>query len=478
MVTSEEVRLELPIVDIRRRSNMRKRSSGYRGAVSDTVRVHGFWWGPGRARAGRLAVLVSVFMTLAVICRAGTQQVSKDIDDKDITTALSSEIRLDHVIDANTIDVEIQDGIVTLKGTVGSILEKERSVQIAESLVGVRAIVDRLRVNPRESRSDGEIEIDVESALTVDPAVEVSEVDAVVRRGTVTLTGSVDSWQEKELCAIVVKGVKGVREVRNHISVSYKSERPDHEIREEIEARLANDVLVDDGLIAVRVKDGKVTLNGTVGSLAEKVRARMDAWVGGVDSVEADGLAIEWWARDDMRRKSLSDSRDDSEIRKAVRDAFLYDPRVISFNPTVEVENGTVTLSGIVNNLAAREAAEQDARNVVGVWRVRNHLKVRPKAAPNEELETRIINAFRRDPFIDRWGHRCRRLLRLRLSLRKSRERLREDSGPRGSRSASRSVSDVINALVQIDRDVWTWKSDRAIRDDVREQLFWSPYVD
>ena len=65
---------------------------------------------------------------------------------------------------------------------------------------------------------------------------------------------------------------------------------------------------------------------------------------------------------------------------------------------------GTVTLKGVVDNLAARRAAEQDARNVIGVRRVKNYLKVRPDVIPtNEELETRVALALSNDPFVERW---------------------------------------------------------------------------
>ena len=92
--------------------------------------------------------------------------------------------------------------------------------------------------------------------------------------------------------------------------------------------------LVDSDLINVTVQDEKVSLSGTVGSLAEKDRARRDAWVGGVNSVESVvSSTYDWWARDQMRRRTRNVSRTDEEIREAVRDTFLYDPRVLIVQP-------------------------------------------------------------------------------------------------------------------------------------------------
>ena len=51
-----------------------------------------------------------------------------------------------------------------------------------------------------------------------------------------------------------------------------------------------------------------------------------------------------------------------------------------------------VTLRGILDNLRAKRAAEQVAESTVGVWRVKNYLKVRPVSLPpDEEIEKSIM---------------------------------------------------------------------------------------
>jgi len=111
---------------------------------------------------------------------------------------------------------------------------------------------------------------------------------------------------------------------------------------------------------------------------------------------------VESWARNDDMRENKYVSKSDDQIEKNILDAYFYDPRVYSFKPDVNSENGIVTLTGVVSNLKAREAAEQVAKNTVGVFSVRNYLKVRPVEVPsNQELETRIDNSWRRDPVVD-----------------------------------------------------------------------------
>jgi len=307
---------------------------------------------------------------------AAPAREEESVTDKEIVAAVESQLWTDEATDANRIDVNSLNGIVTLTGEADNILAKERAERICEVTVGVRGVVNRLDVEPLTVRTDTELRDAVKIALFSDPATEGYEVTVDANAGVVTLEGTVDSWQEKQLCSTVVKGVRGVREVENRIDVETRVARSDYEIKQEVEGRLANDVRVDDYLIEVEVENGKVALTGTVGSLQEKSLARMDSWVAGVRAVDVSDLEIKWWARDTMRRKDFFTSRGDDEIERAVKDAFLYDPRVLSFEPEVEVEDGIVTLTGTVDNWSELNAAENNAYDA-GAKRVNNRLVVR-----------------------------------------------------------------------------------------------------
>ncbi len=197
-------------------------------------------------------------------------------------------------------------------------------------------------------RTDAQISTDIVMALATDRATESYEIDVAVNDGVVTLTGTVESFAEKELAAKVAKGVRGVTGLTNDIDIDYEVERSDAEIKADIEKTLQWDTLVDDGLIDVQVDNGQVRLTGTVGSAAEKRQARYDAWVAGVESVNVEGLDVDRWARDEELRKDKYVAKSADEIKDAVKDALLFDPRVSSFDVSVDVVGSTVTLRGTV----------------------------------------------------------------------------------------------------------------------------------
>ena len=74
------------------------------------------------------------------------------------------------------------------------------------------------------------------------------------------------------------------------------------------------DIWLDASPIKVGATDGKITLTGSIGSAAEKTRARTLAWVMGVNDVDDQGLKVEPWLAEKMRQATDKRSRTDDEI--------------------------------------------------------------------------------------------------------------------------------------------------------------------
>lgn len=161
---------------------------------------------------------------------------SAALSDTRISQAVTDALVQDPGVNAALVDVETSDGIVTVSGSVNNILAKERATHVAEAVKGARAVVNTIDV-AAPLRSDREIQQDIEDAWLRDPATESYELSVTVNSGVATLTGTVDSWQEKQLSARVAKGVRGVKGILNNIDVSYDEERTDYEIKSEIRNR-------------------------------------------------------------------------------------------------------------------------------------------------------------------------------------------------------------------------------------------------
>ena len=343
--------------------------------------------------------LLSGAALLSVSLLGGEREL---IPDGEITLAVESELVSCDEVPSHRIDVETKDGVVGLSGWVNHLLAKRHAKRHVESLKGIRAVVNRLRVRP-SGLSDRRIRRNVVDALRNDPATEEYEINLSVNDGQVVLAGSVDSWAERFLAEEVVAGATGVTGIENRIEGASKVRRPDEEIKADIVGRLGASAWIDDGLIEIHVANGDVRLSGYVGSAAEKRRARIKAWVAGVESVSVDDLKVDWSLRDEMRRKSRFVNATDEQIEKAIEDAFRHDPRVFHFNVRVDFSSGVATLTGIVDNLEAKIAAAEDARNTRGVRVVKNHLRVRRDDLPgDEEVRSIAQEVLERDVYVER----------------------------------------------------------------------------
>jgi osmotically-inducible protein OsmY len=180
---------------------------------------------------------------------------------------------------------------------------------------------------------------------------------------------------------------------------------------------------------------------------------------------------------DDMSRKTEYTLKSNEEIQQAVEDAFIYDPRINSFDISVEVADlGSVTLSGTVDNLRAKRAAEQDAKDTIGVYEVTNNLKVRPVDEPaDKQIEENIENVLRYNPIVDRFD--------ITVDVRNRKAYLYGNVDTYYEATEAEEAAESVYGVVEVGNHLeaqsyWTPKSDDEIREDVATELYWSPFVD
>lgn len=445
-----------------------------------------------------LCVLLILF---AVSCGQNeTPEAPVEYKDSQITEAVSADLFIARGVNDEAIEVETENGIVTLRGTVESILSKERAARIAQSVKGVRSVINAIIV--MTDISDEQVSKNVKMALNEDPATEDFEVTTTVQDNTVTLSGVVDSWQEKQLAATVVKGVDGVQEVVNNITVNYEADRTDAEIKENVKYALKWDARISDMLINVSVNDDVVTLTGSVGSAYEKQLASNVAHTAGVKKVDASQLKVEPWARDEMQRKVATLDPSDQQIEEAILDVLSRDPRVSPFEISVNVEDGVVTLSGEVDNLKAKRAAVRDVQNTMGVRRVNQALDIENQIVVTAsvdvdagQIKQNIVQAIRQDPYVDTTN--------VSVSVEEGSVTLTGNVETYFEKLQAGNVASTVNGVESItnnitvayepfafDRPLSGWnpilddvdfrvveKDDNTLKQDVISQITWSPYI-
>ncbi len=197
--------------------------------------------------------------------------------DLQLKQDVEAELRWDPKLNAEQIGVSVNNGAVSLLGTIDSYAEK-RAVEDAVKRVGaVRVVADELsvRINGAHAHDDSEIAEAALRALNWDVWVPKT-VTAKIQAGMITLEGRVDWNYQRDSAERAVRNLEGVTSVNNAIKV--KTAATVSQVRERVEAALQRQATRDASTIQVATSGSVVTLSGSASSWHAIEEATAAAW--------------------------------------------------------------------------------------------------------------------------------------------------------------------------------------------------------
>ena len=170
--------------------------------------------------------------------------------------------------------------------------------------------------------------------------------------------------------------------------------RADTQLQQDILDELDFEPSVNAARIGVAVKDGVVTLNGHVGSYAEKIAA--ERTVRRVKGVRAIAQEI------DVRYPNDKKTADD-EIAARALSIIIWNAVIPADAVQVKVQAGWVTLTGQVDWQFQRAAAETGVRKLSGVVGLTNDIRIKPQLELMD-VKHKIENALKRSAEVEAAG--------------------------------------------------------------------------
>jgi osmotically-inducible protein OsmY len=214
-------------------------------------------------------------------------------------------------------------------------------------------------------RTDTSIRESVMSELRWDPKITSPDIAVAVKDGVITLSGFVTSYWEKDVAEKAVKRVYGVRGVANDLEVKLILTRTDPEIARDAVHELESHTSIPANKIKVTVRNGWVTLEGSVDwqfqkTLAESAVKKLKGVAGVVNNI------------------TLNPQASPTEIKTKIEEALKRSAEIDARRISVVVEGGTVKLYGTVRSYAEKDEAKLAAWSAPGTTKVEDYITIAP----------------------------------------------------------------------------------------------------
>ncbi|REC79285.1 ornithine aminotransferase [Chryseobacterium elymi] len=139
--------------------------------------------------------------------------------DVEIAGEIIAAFKANSFIPEEKISVKVENGWVDLDGEVSWDYLRDITEHAVKYLPGVKGIYNNIIINP-EVRNTVE-KSDIEKALDRS-SIDNSEINVSVSGATVTLTGTVHTWHQKEEAGRIVWKTPGIQDVKNELKVDYE----------------------------------------------------------------------------------------------------------------------------------------------------------------------------------------------------------------------------------------------------------------
>ncbi len=145
---------------------------------------------------------------------------SKAKTDVEIGAEIISAFTSNVIIPQDKIKVKVENGWVDLDGELPWDYQREITENAIQFLPGIKGIFNNITINP-DTNDTVSKKKKVEEALKRS-AVDEREITVSVSGTTVTLTGTVHSWQQKEEAGRIAWKTPGIKHLKNKLEVDYE----------------------------------------------------------------------------------------------------------------------------------------------------------------------------------------------------------------------------------------------------------------
>lgn len=139
--------------------------------------------------------------------------------DTDIAETIARQLCCSSVV-PDTVEAEVRNGYVTLRGTVEWSHQREAAERPLEDLRGVCGVSNEITIGPRPKPKAADVETQVHQAIARMADLDARSIGVSVRNRIVHLHGNVHSLAERRIAEEAAASAAGVNRVKNEIVVT------------------------------------------------------------------------------------------------------------------------------------------------------------------------------------------------------------------------------------------------------------------